>query len=75
MNFRACGNVGNRKKGGWFTLNNGCSLCSSFENRYEESEIQYLLDPIDCDDVNLLAFDEEGKAIAAPGISEWKNCV
>lgn len=72
MNFRACGNVGNRKKGGWFPLNSG-SLCSSFDNRCEQSEIQYLLDPIDCDDVNLLAFDEEGKAIAAPGISDWEK--
>ena len=72
MNFRACGNVGNRKKGGWFPLNSG-SLCSSFDNRCEESEVQYLLDPIDCDDVNLLAFDEEGKAIAAPGISDWEK--
>lgn len=72
MNFRACGNVGNRKKGNWFPLNNG-SLCSTFDNRCEESEMQYLLDPIDCDDVNLLAFDEEGKAIAAPGISEWEK--
>lgn len=70
MNFRACGNVGNRKKGGWFPLNTG-SLCSTYNMRCEESEVHYLLDPIDSDDVNLLAFDEEGKAIAAPGVSVW----
>lgn len=35
---------------------------------------QYLLDPIDSDDVNLLAFDEEGKAIPAPKTSEWEKC-
>jgi uncharacterized protein (TIGR02646 family) len=70
MNLRACGNVGNRKKGGWFPLNKG-SLCSTYEVRCEESEVHFLLDPIDSDDVNLLAFDEEGKAIAAPGVSEW----
>ena len=72
MNFRACGNVGNRKKGGWFPLRAG-SLCSSYDNRCEESEAHYLLDPIDGDDVNLLAFDNEGKAIAAPGNSAWEN--
>ena len=72
MNFRACGNVGNRKKGGWFPLQEG-SLHSSFDNRCEESETHYLLDPIDCDDVNLLAFDEEGNAVAAPGISDWEK--
>jgi uncharacterized protein (TIGR02646 family) len=70
MNFRACGTVGNRKKGGWFPLKDG-SLCSSFAAPCEESETRYLLDPIDDDDVALLAFDEEGKVIAMPGISAW----
>lgn len=72
MNFRACGNVGNRKKGGWFPLNAG-SLCSSYGNRCEESEVHYLLDPMDSDDVNLLAFDEEGNAIAAPAATAWEE--
>lgn len=71
INFRVCGNVGNRKKGGWFPLQAG-SLRSSEELRCEESEVAYLLDPIDVDDVNLLAFDEEGKAVAAPGVSDWE---
>ncbi len=70
MNFRACGNVGNRKKGGWFPLKVG-SLCSTSASPCEESETRYLLDPIDDDDVDLLAFDEEGKVIPMPGISEW----
>ncbi|SDT89053.1 HNH endonuclease family protein [Halopseudomonas salegens] len=70
MNFRACGNVGNRKKGGWFPLVNG-SLCSSFNNQCEESETFYLIDPIDAEDVSLIAFDEEGKVIHIPGASEW----
>ena len=73
MNFRACGNVGNRKKGGWFPLQAG-SHCSTYANRCEESETPYLLDPIDSDDVNLLAFDEEGKAIPAPNSSDWEKC-
>jgi uncharacterized protein (TIGR02646 family) len=72
MNFRACGNVGNRKKGGWFPLQTG-SHCSTHANRCEESETQYLLDPIDSDDVNLLAFDEEGKAIPVPDSSAWEK--
>lgn len=70
-NFRACGNVGNRKKGGWFPLKPG-SILSTYDNQCEESEISYLLDPTDADDVNLLAFNEEGLAIPAPGISEWE---
>lgn len=72
MNFRACGNVGNRKKGGWFPLQDGAP-CSSYDHRCEESEAAYLLDPVDIDDVKLLAFDEEGKAIPAPGSSPWEQ--
>jgi len=72
MNFRACGNVGNRKKGGWFPLQAG-SYCSSYTHRCEESETPYLLDPIDSDDVNLLAFDNEGNAIPAPNTSPWEK--
>lgn len=72
MNFRACGNVGNRKKGGWFPLKEG-SLCSTYADPCEESETRYLIDPIDDDDVALLAFDEEGKVIPMPGSSEWEQ--
>lgn len=71
-NYRICGNVGNRKKGGWFPLQDG-SVISTYEYPCEESEVPYLLDPTDPDDVNLLAFDEEGKPIPAPGISEWEK--
>lgn len=72
MNFRVCGNVGNRKKGGWFPLKSG-SLCSTHAKPCEESETRYLLDPIDDDDVALIAFDEEGKVIPMPGSSEWEQ--
>ena len=72
MNFRACGTVGNRKKGGWFPLQNG-SLCSTYANPCEESESRYLLDPVDDDDVAMIAFDEEGKVIPMPGISAWNQ--
>lgn len=72
MNFRLCGNVGNRKKGGWFPLRDG-SACSTYAHQCEETETAYLLDPIDIEDVKLLAFDEEGKAVAEPKASEWEK--
>ena len=72
MNFRVCGNVGNRKKGGWFPLQDG-SLCSSYVKPCEESESRYLLDPIDDDDVALIAFDEEGKVIPMSKITAWEQ--
>jgi uncharacterized protein (TIGR02646 family) len=72
MNFRACGNVGNRKKGGWFPLQIG-SACSTYTQQCEETESAYLLDPIDIEDVQLLVFDEEGKAVAKPDATEWEQ--
>lgn len=72
MNFRVCGNVGNRKKGGWFPLKDG-SLHSTYAAPCEESETRYLLDPIDDDDVALIAFDEEGKVIPIHGSSDWEK--
>lgn len=72
MNFRACGNVGNRKKGGWFPLQQG-SLISTYAAPCEESEARYLIDPIDDYDVSLIAFDEEGKVVPAPGTSAWEQ--
>jgi hypothetical protein len=71
-NFRACGNVGNRKKGGWFPLKTG-SIISTYDNPCEESETPYLLDPTDAYDVVLIGFNEEGLAIPAPGITEWEQ--
>lgn len=72
MNFRVCGNVGNRKKGGWFPLKAG-SLRSTHAEPCEESETPYLLDPIDDEDVSLIAFDEEGKVIPMPSASAWEQ--
>ncbi len=72
MNFRLCGNVGNRKKGGWFPLKQGSQL-STYTSPCEESELRYLLDPIDDHDVSLIAFDEEGKAIPIPSASDWER--
>lgn len=70
MNFRIAGTVPNRKKGAWFPLRYG-SQCSSFARRCEGDEIPHFLDPTNAHDVTLLAFDEEGKAVPAPGISRW----
>ena len=72
MNFRLCGNVGNRKKGGWFPLQTG-SRCSKYDNQCEEEETACLLDPIDIEDVSLLSFDEEGKAIAHKNATSWET--
>lgn len=71
-NFRLCGNVGNRKKGGLFPLNDQSCL-SSFDNPREESEEPCLLDPTNSYDVELIAFDEEGKAFPEPACSDWEK--
>lgn len=72
MNFRIAGTVPNRKKGAWFPLRYG-SPCSTYRRRCEGDEIQHFLDPTNAHDVGLLAFDEEGKAVPAPGISRWEQ--
>ena len=72
-NYRLCGNVGNRKKGGWFPLK-ADSLLSKFDCRCEESETYHLLDPTDPYDTALLAFNEEGNAIPSPDCkTEWEK--
>ncbi len=71
-NFRAAGNVPNRKKGGWFPLHKDSS-CSTYTARCEEAETPYLLDPTKQNDVALLAFNEEGNAIPAPETDEWEK--
>lgn len=70
MNFRIAGTVPNRKKGAWFPLRFG-SPCSTFTQRCEGDEVPHFLDPTNAHDVTLLAFDEEGKAVPAPGIPRW----
>jgi Rad3-related DNA helicase len=70
MNFRIAGNVPNRKKGAWFPLRYG-STRSTYKRRCERDEIPHFLDPTSAHDVALLAFDEEGKAIPAPGADRW----
>ena len=70
-NFRASGNVPNRMKGNWFPLHED-SRRSTFDKRCEESETVVLLDPVRQTDAELIAFDEEGNAIANPDIdNDW----
>jgi hypothetical protein len=69
-NFRIAGTVPNRKKGAWFPLRYG-SACSTYAKRCEGDEVPHFLDPTNARDVTLLAFDEEGKAVPAPGVSRW----
>jgi len=72
MNFRIAGTVPNRKKGAWFPLRHG-SRCSTYAHRCEGDEVPHFLDPTNAHDVTLLAFDEEGKAVPAPGIPRWDH--
>lgn len=71
MNFRIAGTVPNRKKNVWFPLRYG-SPCSTFDRRCEGDEVPHFLDPTNAHDVTLLAFDEEGKAVPAPGVPRWE---
>ncbi len=71
-NFRICGNVGNRKKGSFFPLREGCARVGPLGDlRYEQP---LLLDPADADDPNLLFFDLVGDAIPAPHVKNvWER--
>ncbi|QNH17840.1 hypothetical protein HEP74_02996 [Xanthomonas sp. SS] len=72
MNFRIAGTVPNRKKGTWFPLCYG-SRCSTYACRCEGDEVYHFLDPTNAHDVTLLSFDEEGKAVPAPGATRWER--
>lgn len=69
-NFRICGNAGNRKKGTYFPLREGCKRRGPFEDIRLEDPL--LLDPSDADDPGLLSFNVEGRAIPAAYLEdEW----
>lgn len=72
QNLRICGNVGNRKKGTYFPLREGCARVQPFGDvRFEQPA---LLDPVDEDDPGLLFFNLEGRAIPAPHVSDgWER--
>lgn len=58
-NFRLCGNIPNRKKGGYFPLRAGCT-CATAQQRSLGHEDPYLLDPTNPRDPTLLDFDQSG---------------
>lgn len=71
-NFRICGNAGNRKKGTFFPLRDGCPRCKPLgDHRLEDPQ---LLDPVDEHDPSLLSFNLEGRAIPAAHIADaWER--
>lgn len=72
QNFRICGNAGNRKKGTFFPLRDGCTRVGPAGD--VRMEVPLLLDPIDEDDPVLLFFDIEGHAVAAPHVTDnWEK--
>lgn len=70
-NFRICGSVGNRKKGTYFPLKEGCKRIGPMEDVRLEDPM--LLDPADPDDPSLISFDLNGDVILAPGVEDpWE---
>ena len=70
-NFRICGNVGNRKKGGYFPLRDTSSR--SLAGADTRTEEPLLLDPVDQDDPNLVFFNVEGDIVPVPGADCWEK--
>jgi len=71
-NYRICGNAGNRKKGTFFPLREGCGRVGVDGDL--RLEVPMLLDPVDEDDPVLLFFDLEGHAVAAPHVNDvWET--
>lgn len=71
-NYRICGNAGNRKKGTFFPLRDGCARVQVDGDL--RLELPMLLDPTDEDDPVLLFFDLEGHALAAPHVNDaWET--
>lgn len=67
-NFRICGNAGNRKKGTYFPLRDGCHRVTQGGDLRLEDPI--LLDPADPHDPSLLSFNVEGRAIPVAGCTD-----
>jgi uncharacterized protein (TIGR02646 family) len=71
-NFRVCGNVGNRKKGGFFPLREGTHQATA-ANRNIDDEFPYLLDPTRPEDPLLLSFDEGGDIKPLADLDDWNK--
>lgn len=70
-NLRACGRVGNVKKGTFFPL--GSAYCATSAQRDTDEEVPCLLDPIVKADCALLSFNQIGEAVPAPGADPWSE--
>jgi len=71
-NLRICGNVGNRKKGGFFPLREGTHWASATDRNVAD-EFPYLLDPTRPEDPALLCFDENGDVKPLPDLDGWNK--
>lgn len=72
-NYRLCGSVGNSKKGEWFPLKNDDAY-ATYATPDVTSEFPYFIDPIQKEDVKLVAVDESGEIVLAPGrTSAWER--
>lgn len=71
LNYRICGNVGNRKKGTFFPLAAHSSIGTAENRALVDDELCLLLDPANEDDPLLLSFDETGDATALADSGAW----
>lgn len=64
-NLRICGNVGNRKKGAYFPLNDE-GRAATAARRSIHDEVPMLLDPADEWDATIVKFNEKGDIVPSP---------
>jgi len=73
LNYRICGNVGNRKKGTFFPLASHSAVGTADNRALVEDELCLLLDPANEDDPLLLSFNETGDAEGLADCGEWEE--
>lgn len=73
LNYRICGNVGNRKKGTFFPLAPHSAVGTADNRALVEDELCLLLDPANEDDPLLLSFNETGDAEALADCGAWEQ--
>jgi hypothetical protein len=71
LNYRICGNVGNRKKGTYFPLAPTSTIATAANRAAVEDELNLFLDPTVEEDPVLLSFNEVGEAESLGGTSAW----
>jgi len=73
LNYRICGNVGNRKKGTFFPLAPHSVFGTAINRAAVQDELCLLLDPSVEDDPLLLSFNETGEAESLGGSGAWEQ--